>query len=663
MTSFLLVVAIAARDRTKIEHRQSLQHLAKKGCGGPPAPWRMRRMRLLPRLLWLTAAACGFFVPLDSGSIQALFGRFALLEPPSAVCPGDDDGSWHPFCAFGLSEVVECEYNGYQYSMEWYFMEMLRNGPQYLASSPEEAEFIYFPHCVSQLYFALRENYNYTHWQAIERAELGYLVPILRWAHRSPVHQKYQGRNFWTVFSMDLGRQDFPRSAVWLENWSVGSLTGSATWMQDAKIFFTEPDGPDCWKLDTEPVAVANHMFPARNFRVQDTVISIPSRFSPHPRSRRFGGRPVLAFFAGSPNSCARERIVKVLANEPGFDVSTSFATSSEDYSERMWRARFCFVLRGSSHTNNVRLYDVIAHGCVPIIDMAIFLPTSSIPRLAHILRHEVTEEHRWRYFRNIALGSPQGAKGFPEDLERSQQMASSLGLDKETLWSGLSASRVFDWHDSHFWLLFYADVAAKLRERILLPAAKRTRPAQAQRWMLVAVRWLLDLERRRENRAALVVECGNSDADATRSIFGEELSNPPLRQRKCNVSETSRSTNVVLKVSSQCESEIWQLLLATSPRILWLDFSAFGRPSELCRDLAFAGWLCFSEVTLQPLFEPFVADAGAGSGAVCGQEEDPEFQKVIDLLKRQLRPKRQRWGAQFTSWAFPANTRGRFLH
>ena len=26
--------------------------------------------------------------------------------------------------------------------------------------------------------------------QAIERAELGYLVPILRWAHRSPVHRK-----------------------------------------------------------------------------------------------------------------------------------------------------------------------------------------------------------------------------------------------------------------------------------------------------------------------------------------------------------------------------------------------------------------------------------------------------------------------------------------
>ena len=31
--------------------------------------------------------------------------------------------------------------------------------------------------------------------------------------------------------------------------------------------------------------------------------------------------------------------------------------------------------------------------------------------RLAHILRHEITEEHRWRYFRNIALGSPQGGQ------------------------------------------------------------------------------------------------------------------------------------------------------------------------------------------------------------------------------------------------------------
>ena len=54
-------------------------------------------------------------------------------------------------------------------------------------------------------------------------------------------------------------------------------------------------------------------------------------------------------------------------------------------------------MFSGSSHTNNVRLYDVMAHGCVPVIvsddfqppldtllpwkELAIFLPTSSIPR------------------------------------------------------------------------------------------------------------------------------------------------------------------------------------------------------------------------------------------------------------------------------------------
>ncbi|CAE7225886.1 unnamed protein product [Symbiodinium pilosum] len=224
-------------------------------------------------------------------------------------------------------------------------------------------------------------------------------------------------------------------------------------------------------------------MFPARSFYEQDTVISIPSRFVPDPRSRRFGGRTVLGFFAGSPNSCARKRLLEALAAEPGFDVSTSFAQDDQDYRERMWRARFCFVLRGSSHTNNVRLYDVMAHGCVPVIvsddfqapldrllpwrEMAIFLPTSSIPRLAHILRHEITKADRWRYFQNIALGSPQGAKGFPADLAMAKIMVATRGLDEETLWSGLSASKVFEWHESHFWMLFYADVASKLRDRL----------------------------------------------------------------------------------------------------------------------------------------------------------------------------------------------------
>ncbi|CAK9022597.1 unnamed protein product [Durusdinium trenchii] len=656
------------------------------------------------RYVSLIAGNAAFFVPLDSNSIKALFGRFALLEPPSAICPGEDDDSWHPFCAFGLSEVIECQYNGYQYSMEWYFLEMLRNNRQYRSEDLEDAEFIYFPHCVSQLYFALRQRFNFTHWQAIERAELGYLVPILRWAHRSPAHQRHHGRNFWTVFSMDLGRQDFPRSAAWLEPWSVGSLTGSATWMRDNDMFFKthsdslssarkDADGSDCWDLDTAPVALANTMFPARNFRVQDTVISIPSRFSPHPRSRRFGGRPVLAYFAGSPNSCARERIVKVLSGEPGFDVSTSFAKSNDDYRERMWRARFCFVLRGSSHTNNVRLYDVIAHGCVPIIvsddfqppldrllpwkDMAIFLPTSSIPRLVHLLRHEITEEDRWRCFRNIALGSPQGEKGFPEDLEAAKHMASKFALDRDTLWSGLSAGRVFEWHDSHFWILFYADVANKLRDRVKQAVEKAVHPAPLRvktleqpegsptpRGSFLALQWLLDLHHRREKRSPQVVRCGSD------SFFSQGRSSPSLKpleefdvgggfnlavtNRHSCKSEPTKFQNAVLQVSSDCEMSIWELLKKNSPQILWIDNTT----AELRKDLAFVGWLCFSQATLQPLFHPFELEGL--KPVICGQERDGDLEKLLKLGSSQSS---ERWGAQFTFWHHQENTRGRFLY
>ena len=69
--------------------------------------------------------------------------------------------------------------------------------------------------------------------------------------------------NFWTVFSMDLGRQDwtgrhsphldlprrvqdFPRSAAWLQPWSIGSLTGTrglGGWVSEAKVVVAQALG------------------------------------------------------------------------------------------------------------------------------------------------------------------------------------------------------------------------------------------------------------------------------------------------------------------------------------------------------------------------------------------------------------------------------------
>eukprot|EP00928_Gymnodinium_smaydae_P008844 TRINITY_DN13251_c3_g1_i1.p1 TRINITY_DN13251_c3_g1~~TRINITY_DN13251_c3_g1_i1.p1 ORF type:complete len:895 (+),score=87.86 TRINITY_DN13251_c3_g1_i1:90-2687(+) len=463
------------------------------------------------RIVFVTAAlsaADAFHVALDAKSIQGLRGQFAVLELPTERCRGKDaeDQRWHPHCAHGLTRYIECMYNGFQYSMEWYFIQMLRDNHQFLADDPSSASFVYFPQCVSQVYFALRGEYGLTHWAAIAAAETEYMIPLLRWAHGTPEHRRHGGHNFWTVFSMDLGRQDFPRSAAWLESWSVGSLTGSQWWLWEGTRFLgrqrqlqameqekdvltahmDRPTSPSsasedcgCWWEDTAPVTVASEMFPARNFRTYDTVISIPSRFAPfEARTRRFSPRPILVFFHGSPNSCARRQILDRYSHVPDFDVSTSILNDTQ-YRERLWSSRYCLVLRGSSHTNNVRLYDVIAHGCVPVVvsddfqppldewlpwnDIAIFLPTSSIPRLEQILREEISEEQRQRYFDNVAVGSS------PLDDERADALIASSGnvLDLATLWSGLSAARVFNWDGSDFWLLFFADIAVKLSARV----------------------------------------------------------------------------------------------------------------------------------------------------------------------------------------------------
>ena len=62
----------------------------------------------------------------------------------------------------------------------------------------------------------------------------------------------------------------------------MGSLTGSERWMAQEEVLHQGADAPaavpgegSCWEPDTAPVALANEMFPARNFREQDTVISI----------------------------------------------------------------------------------------------------------------------------------------------------------------------------------------------------------------------------------------------------------------------------------------------------------------------------------------------------------------------------------------------------
>eukprot|EP00392_Amoebophrya_sp_AT5.2_P014948 g15130.t1 len=167
--------------------------------------------------------------------------------------------------------------------MEWFFAHVFDENRQFEAQSADDAYFIFFPHCVSRVYFVFKLDLQMEHWAAIAKAEADYLVPLLRWARLHPLHQKHSGKNFWTVFSMDLGRQDFQRSAEYLQEWSVGQLAGHPEWIHGR--FFTGGEAPgftnshenSCWKTDTEHVVVANDVFTARVQYWYDTVISIPT--------------------------------------------------------------------------------------------------------------------------------------------------------------------------------------------------------------------------------------------------------------------------------------------------------------------------------------------------------------------------------------------------
>lgn len=217
---------------------------------------------------------------------------------------------------------------------------------------------------------------------------------------------------------MDLGRQDFPAVLSLTKNWTVGALTGRASWLEESGIAMSRTG--ECFREDTEKIAQARVALP------HDFVIPIPSRFALAEHARVFE-RPRLVFFSGSLNSCSRRKLYELYHHLPEEDVLvTDQILGSVEYRQVMHSSKYCLVLRGSSHTNNVRLYDVVAHGCIPVIvsddfhppldlempwkDFALFFSTSALPLLVSSLR-KIPDDVRWQYFWKLVLESGSAAK------------------------------------------------------------------------------------------------------------------------------------------------------------------------------------------------------------------------------------------------------------
>ncbi len=77
---------------------------------------------------------------------------------------------------------IPCEYFGFQYSMEWFFAHVFETNTQFVNNDPgspsdrsrsygypdgipgDDASFIFFPHCISRVYFVFKIDFEMEHW-------------------------------------------------------------------------------------------------------------------------------------------------------------------------------------------------------------------------------------------------------------------------------------------------------------------------------------------------------------------------------------------------------------------------------------------------------------------------------------------------------------------
>lgn len=401
---------------------------------------------MLPRcwICCLVALAVGRF------DISLLSGRVAVLQPPqtSELSPleapkGSQDRVWmnsegqHIYWSprLGSWMWVACDsLLGWQYSIEWNVRQFFKQNPWLVAGTSDLAagNFVLalVDHCFSSVQFGLIDH-NLSHQVALEEADAAYLTPLVRWHMDHELGQRHGGRNFFAVSSFDLGRVDFVGASRIMENWTLLSLNGALDWLQAENMYVipepVNPPGP-CeergeWRQPLEGL----------DWRPQDEVLPFPCRHEWHPVRSASNERPLLAFFAGSLNSCSRRQLFSMFGTSlrptsveemvavqerDGFGHSTVWVINGsvgelvEDqevagpgeqlYREILWASQFCFVLNGSSSVNNVRLVETIMHGCIPVVvaddfqppfhrdlswwDIAIFVRTREIPLLPQIL-------------------------------------------------------------------------------------------------------------------------------------------------------------------------------------------------------------------------------------------------------------------------------------
>eukprot|EP00933_Yihiella_yeosuensis_P044388 TRINITY_DN39499_c0_g1_i1.p1 TRINITY_DN39499_c0_g1~~TRINITY_DN39499_c0_g1_i1.p1 ORF type:complete len:409 (+),score=36.92 TRINITY_DN39499_c0_g1_i1:89-1315(+) len=364
----------------------------------------MNRFLVLPLLLLREVPCClGFFgadvvVP-DKYSEHvstSMRAKFWVLKPP----PEYQKIGGRP---------IECTYFGHMYSFEYMYPDWFSLNPIWLAPTPEEADFVILEHCITYVYHILRYGSGFNtvklSWEALRIVQEEYLLPIIRWAQEQPVYKRTMGRNFVIVLAMDKGRVDYPMVSDATKHWHAVTTVGNGTtWMRrnqpylepNASRFLPEGIDPCQGKTSTAQRPLI--------FYDQDIVVPVPTAFDWSEKAEQTESRDLLLFYAGSPNSCIRRKIVEELSGSIEADVLViPKPIPRGTWSELIYRSRFCLVPDGFSSIS-ARLYEVMLHGCVPVLfshafhppfesllnwrSLAIFLRNSEVTSAPALLRN-----------------------------------------------------------------------------------------------------------------------------------------------------------------------------------------------------------------------------------------------------------------------------------
>ena len=150
-----------------------------------------------------------------------------------------------------------------------------------------------------------------------------YLIPIIEWATNTSIYARTKGRNFVICFALDKGRVDYPFANVLVRDWHAITTVGDEKWLREKQPFLGRFGSPSDLDPCENRTTLNSRPF---EFHAQDIVIPVPTSYAWNDRATNTN-RPLLLFYAASPNSCTRALIDSVFEGRSRFlPLSTGLA-------------------------------------------------------------------------------------------------------------------------------------------------------------------------------------------------------------------------------------------------------------------------------------------------------------------------------------------------